>query len=957
MFRVVIKDSQGGLSASMQKRQGFKIASGLVMGSSMMLMSLLPAASAMASTAPAVTSVTLSSEQGTVAIGNTVSFTATATQTGSGTPMYQFWYQGVNGNWHGSAWSSSDSFSLPALQKGSYEVVAYAMDKGQTTPISSESTNSNQFVNVDSAVGLSASSTDVAPGTAVTVTASATNLTSPVYQFWVYHPNQKTWVASGNYQTSPKFTFTAENAGNYQVVVYAKDLNAPQDAQFSLTSAVVAGAFGEASQVAFSSTKTLVADGQETTMVTAKVEDANGNLVGNFNGTATVTDSNAAAATTTIANTAETQSSALSGTTLTFTNGEAQYLVEAGTAPGLSTTLSGSGLTGTSGSTVASTVTYGSATITTVPQTATSISVSATSSVIAVNTNNSPDTVNVVVEDQVGEPMLGGTYILSADVMGGGTFTGGATTETLVASPSNASATVYGVMGVQGTYLVTVTGSGLTEGQTSIKAAVAGNAADLTASAASSSFVQGSMTGDVVTLGATDSSGVPVALSSTVSPEVTFTNSAGTATNFTLLVGTTAITANASGVYDLPAGTTTYTVEDISKTADAGTYKMTVADGEATSPLASTSLSLTETAASASKIGLTAGTDVLMPTALGTTMSVQVEDQYGNPVAVSGVTINVSASGSTGAAELNGGSYGASPTATVQTNASGVATFSFAAQDYTSTWMVTATVASGALYSGSATSSSTATEYVENHPVASYSFTLTDTSSGTYLSNTVYAQAGNTVAITSALVDDALDANGNAVSASVAGNDNVTVTVYHASGLSGYGSTGVTATNNASANTETITGSLSSVSTALSSLTAAQAGETTVSIKDNSTGATGAASIDVVAGTTATQLTLSGLSNGETLTTGTVYPVTVELADAGGNPVVAASTVTVDLGAVTGITYENASHVPVTTVTIGQGQTSATIYVVTSGTAFTSDTVTASSTSPTVSGSVTGLND
>lgn len=943
----------------MQKRQGFKIASGLVMGSSMMLMSLLPAASAMAATAPAVTGVTLSSEQGTVAVGNTVNFTATATQSGSGTPMYNFWYQGVHGNWHSNGWSSSNSFSLPALQKGSYEVVVYAMDKGQTTAANSEGTNSNQFVNVGSTVGLSASSTNVAPGTAVTVTASATNLTSPVYQFWVYHPNQKTWVASGDYQSSPKFTFTAENAGNYQVVVYAKDLNAPQDAQFSLTSAVVAGAFGEASQVAFSSSKTLVADGQETTVVTAKVEDANGNVVGNFNGTATVTGTNAAAATTTIANTAETQTSALSGTTLTFTNGEAQYLVEAGTAPGLSTTLSGSGLAGTSGSTVASTVTYGSATITTVPQTATSISVSANSSVISVNGNNSPDTVNVVVEDQVGQPMLGGTYILSADVMGGGTFTGGATTETLVASPSNATATVYGVQGVQGTYLVTVTGSSLTEGQASIRAAVAGNAADLTASAASSSFVQGSTTGDVVTLGATDSSGVPVALSSTVSPEVTFTNSAGTATNFTLVVGSTGITANASGVYDLPAGTTSFTVEDTSTTADAGTYKMMVADGEATNPLASTSLSLTETVASASKIGLTAGTDVLMPTALGTTMSVQVEDQYGNPVAVSGVTVNVSASGSTGAAELNGGSYSASPTATVQTNASGVATFSFAAQDYSSTWTVSASVASGALYTNSPANTSTAVEYVENHPVASYSFMLKDTATtGTYSGNTVYAQAGNTVAVTSALVDDALDANGNAISAAVAGNDNVTVTVYHASGLSGYGSASVTATNNASANTETITGSLSSVSTALSSLRAAQAGETTVSIKDNSTGATGAASIDVVAGTTATQLTLSGLSNGETLATGTVYPVTVALADGGGNPVVAATSVTVSLTAPTGISYENASHVPVTTVTIGQGQTSATIYVVTSGTtAFTSDTVTASSSSPAVSGSVTGLND
>ena len=252
----------------------------------MLLLSMMPAASAMAASAPAVTSVNLSSEQGTVAVGNTVSFTATATQSGNGTPLYQFWYQGVHGNWHGTNWSTKNTFSLPALQQGSYEVVVYAKDNGQTVLASSEGTNTNQFVNVDSSASLTPSSslTDVKPDSTINFTASSKNLTDPVYQLWIQRPNGK-WYASGNYQTSPNFSVTVGQSGTYNVVLYAKDVNAPQTWRFSEYATASAVVYGQPAAVTLSpSSSSIAADGQATDTITATVVDSNGNTVTNYNG-------------------------------------------------------------------------------------------------------------------------------------------------------------------------------------------------------------------------------------------------------------------------------------------------------------------------------------------------------------------------------------------------------------------------------------------------------------------------------------------------------------------------------------------------------------------------------------------------------------------------------------------------------------------------------------------------
>ena len=264
--------------------------SALAMGSSMLLLSLLPAASAMAKTVPQVTKVTLSSPRGTVTVGNTVSFTATATESNGSAPVwYQYWYMGTHGNWHGTAWSKNAKFSLPPLHSGSYEVVVYAKTAGQMAPVDSQTSNTDQFVNVNSALTASVNTSDAAPNSAVTISANATNLTNPVYQYWIGTPNGSGgyhWRANGGYVTATSYTFHPSASGKYRIAVYAKDLNAPSDAQFALLKVVTMNVFGSPASVQLTpSNSTMVADGAAAETITATVLDSNGNVVSNYNGT------------------------------------------------------------------------------------------------------------------------------------------------------------------------------------------------------------------------------------------------------------------------------------------------------------------------------------------------------------------------------------------------------------------------------------------------------------------------------------------------------------------------------------------------------------------------------------------------------------------------------------------------------------------------------------------------
>lgn len=1036
----------------MSKKMGRKVSS-IVLGSSMLILSMLPAASAFAQSAP---SVTLKGSTITAQPGATVTYTATAANVTN--PEYQFWVENPNGSWvDAQNYSSNGTFQLKNVQSGNYLVAVEVMTSYQVQhgEWSDALTPLADGVFVDSAVKLSTSSTTAVEGQNITVSAAATNIFSPLYQFWYETPSGQ-WVQSGNYTSSNTFTFKADATGTYHVIGYAKSPLGVNDPEGALSSNVLAPSVqaavsavtvtglsdmaagngaaltatatengtaitsptsvswtvtssnGTAGDVAFSapgslstslnvpasdpgtylvtatvdgvpsapfkvvaygqasavtekaSSSTVIADGKDTDTITAIVTDANGNAVANYHGTATIMISNAAV---TLA-TGTSQQADVSGSTVTFSGGTATFTVQAGSVPGETAAVSLSGLTAAVGTSQATSVTYGpAASISAVPQSATAVTVTPVNKTVSVNTNAVPDTVNVTVDDQAGFPMLGGTYALHATVAGGATFTGSATSEALYASgdPASTSLTIYGTQGITGTYAVSVGGTGLATGTGEVAAVITSVPADLTATDSTPSFTEGGA-GTTVTLGAADASGDVVALPSTVIPEVTITNAAGAAVTGLTVTPNSGSAVVSGTVYTLPAGTASFTITDMSGKADAGTYTVTVRDGESTDTLASAQTSVTELAGNASAFALTPATNVLDGSHLSTTLDIQVTDAYGNPVATQAVPVSVAAQGTAGAASLNGGAYSLTPSVTAETDASGTAQVTFSAEDYTGTWTVTAGIAAGALGTGSSALTDTTSLYVQNHPTASYSFKLEDVTSGTYANSTSYAQAGNTVIVTPALLNAGLDANNNPVPSSVDQTDTVSVTIAHASGLLGLPTTGagVNVTADSADDTETYTGTLSNVSALLGSatLTAGKSGEVTVSIQDSSTGASGSASIDVNASTVPSAISLSGISTAEVLSANTAYPVTVSLTDAGGNPIMATASQTVVL-AVSGVVAENTVGAPITSVSIPAGQSSASVMIVTpqSGT-FTGGSVTATdSTQSLTAGTATGLSD
>ena len=272
---------------------------GLVLGSSVALMSLIPAASAMAAGLPATGSggsVTLQAVGSPnaapmVAPGSNVTFQAQAS--GITNPEYQFWVEEPNGQWvDAQNYSTSSTFTLNNVQAGNYLVAVYVMTPQQIAAQewSQAVTTLADGVFVNSAVAVSASPGQPTAGQAVTLTASSQNVSNPQYQFWYKDPSG-TWHQSGYYSSSATYTFTPSQTGAYEYVVYVKSPLAVNDHEGALQSTT--GSFtvvGAATGVQFGSftdganLHTLVEDSMDAGSMTLTVVDANGTPVTNYNG-------------------------------------------------------------------------------------------------------------------------------------------------------------------------------------------------------------------------------------------------------------------------------------------------------------------------------------------------------------------------------------------------------------------------------------------------------------------------------------------------------------------------------------------------------------------------------------------------------------------------------------------------------------------------------------------------
>ena len=222
---------------SSRNRKAF---SGLVMASSLAWLSIVPATAVFAQSPPTVTpgSVTLS---GPITPTNgSATFTASASDP-NGTAEYQFWVESPTGQWTDAQnYSTHNTFTLATPSAGDYLVSVEVMDQAQVAASDwnmAETTLPDGVFNGSSLLVTSNATGSVALDTSVTLTATASGIFDPQYQFWYQEPNG-TWVQSGNYGSTNTFTFTASQAGTYKYVAYVKSPLAANNAHGALQSTV-----------------------------------------------------------------------------------------------------------------------------------------------------------------------------------------------------------------------------------------------------------------------------------------------------------------------------------------------------------------------------------------------------------------------------------------------------------------------------------------------------------------------------------------------------------------------------------------------------------------------------------------------------------------------------------------------------------------------------------------------
>ncbi|PSR26287.1 MAG: hypothetical protein C7B47_10930 [Sulfobacillus thermosulfidooxidans] len=170
-------------------------------------------------------SITLQGPTGQLTSATRLTYTALSSE-----PMlYQFWLQNSSGQWTViQNYSKSAQVHLANLPAGTYTLVVYGM-----TPTELAANNWRSAVSHSAVIeiGSHVQASEQGPATVgqtETLSASSTGISHVQYQFWLKTPEGQ-WISSGAYGPA-LFKFTPEEPGTYQVVIYAKPLNAVANA-------------------------------------------------------------------------------------------------------------------------------------------------------------------------------------------------------------------------------------------------------------------------------------------------------------------------------------------------------------------------------------------------------------------------------------------------------------------------------------------------------------------------------------------------------------------------------------------------------------------------------------------------------------------------------------------------------------------------------------------------------
>ena len=465
-------------------------------------------------------------------------------------------------------------------------------------------------------VSVSTSSNPVAVGQIVGLSAKVTNrdgaqIWAPFISFASNSPNA---VVSGS-------ELIASEPGTYKVTAtYSSGAN-------TYTGSTHVTVSGPASSVHINVPSMVVTNGQTQTQVQVDLLDAQGNLAVGNNGTTVEL---------TVTGTAFTAPS--TPLTTTTVAGVATFSLVDGSVPGSFSTLTATDVS--NGAKVQANVT-GEA------QVPAKIVVTAPTG-IAVNKPDTTATLQIALQDASSQPIIWGGFPLTVSVTGPATFTNGVTAPKTVvytgngqpgSSPAYANVTIQDVQGETGKITVSIQAQGVPTATTTIMAVIGGRQNQLMVTAPATPVTRDQTAAGVsFTLSATDGNGLPAAVTNPTPLLIAVTNSAGVIAQDFTVDGNTQQTSGYVDNLALEDGH--FTIADTAKSPDVGTYTVQVSDPSG-KLLASTPVSFNVTAGSAAGISAKLGTTGLWVKNPKTTLTVQVVDAYGNPVALAGVPVQV----------------------------------------------------------------------------------------------------------------------------------------------------------------------------------------------------------------------------------------------------------------------------------------------------------------------------
>jgi hypothetical protein len=188
------------------------------------------------------TSASLAPASPTQEAASTVQFTASAS--GCGSPLYEYWVQYLDASWHMLRAYSSDptwAWSTAGLAPGVYAVHVWTIQNGESTSTLDAWAGSTVTLTGCTSSSLTTSSTSVSAGASVTFTATGAGCSAPAYEFWLQDPGGA-WHLVQGFSSSNTFVWNTSgwSAGTYNIHVWVNQQGADTGAPESWAGATVA---------------------------------------------------------------------------------------------------------------------------------------------------------------------------------------------------------------------------------------------------------------------------------------------------------------------------------------------------------------------------------------------------------------------------------------------------------------------------------------------------------------------------------------------------------------------------------------------------------------------------------------------------------------------------------------------------------------------------------------------